>query len=67
MTELALHRCHVAGFLDQVPAHGVAGVMRGVALDTGQPADLVPGRVDHLRVQPAIAVWVGSWRKKQRR
>ena len=29
MAKLPLHRSQVAGFLDQVLAHGMAGVMRG--------------------------------------
>jgi hypothetical protein len=30
----------VAGFFNQVLAHDVAGVVRGVAFNTGEPADL---------------------------
>ena len=59
MTELSLNRGDIAGFLDEVPAHGVAGVVRGVAFNSSQPADLIPGGVDHLRVQSAVAVGVG--------
>ncbi len=47
MTKLPLNRGDIAGFLDELPAHGVAGVMRRVALDTGQAADLVEHRIDH--------------------
>ena len=66
MPELALDGFQVAGFFNQVLAHGVAGVLRGVAFNTCEPADLVPGGVDHLRVQPAVAVRGGGQRKKQR-
>ena len=67
MAELALDCGQVAGFFDQVLAHGVAGVVRGVAFNTGEPADLVPGGVNHLWIQPTVAVRIGDRRKKQRR
>jgi len=35
VAELSLNRCDIAGFLDEVSAHGMAGVMGRVALDTG--------------------------------
>ncbi len=59
MTELFLSRCDIAGFLYEVPAHGVASVMGRVALDAGQAADLVEHRIDHPGIQPAVAVGVG--------
>ncbi len=34
VAELALDRGQVAGFFNQLLAHGVASVMRGVAFDT---------------------------------
>ena len=64
MTELSLNRCDIAGFLDEVPAHGVAGVMGRVAPYPGQLANLIPNRIDHLRIQPAIAVDDGGWQKE---
>jgi hypothetical protein len=55
VTELSLNRCNIAGFLNEVSAHGVAGVMRGMALDTGQVARLI----DHPCVETTVAVGVG--------
>jgi hypothetical protein len=37
----------------------MAGVMGRVALDTSQPADLIPSLVDYLRIQTAVAIGVG--------
>ena len=45
VTELSLNRRDIAGFLDEVPAHGVAGGMGRVVLDAGQTADLIEHRV----------------------
>ena len=59
MTELSLNRCNIAGFLNEVSAHGVAGVMRGMALDTGQVARLIEHRIDHPCVETTVAVGVG--------
>lgn len=67
VAELSLNRCDVAGLLDEVPAHGVAGVMGRVALDAGKAAYLVEHGIDHPRVEPAVAVGVGGCGKKQRR
>ena len=67
VAELPLNRGDIAGFLDEVPAHGVAGVMGRMALDTGQAADLVEHRVDHPGVETTVAVGVGGCRYKQRR
>ena len=44
MAELSLNCGDIAGFLNEVPAHGVAGVMGRVALDAGQAAYLVEHR-----------------------
>jgi hypothetical protein len=44
--ELPLGGAGVAGLLDEVDAHRVAGRMRGVALDAGRQADVVPEAVD---------------------
>ena len=46
VAELALYCGDIAGFLYEVPAHGVAGVMGGVALDAGQVAHFVEHRVE---------------------
>jgi len=43
--KLPLHRSQVTGFLDQVLAHGVPGVMRGVALYVGQLTNFIPDRI----------------------
>ncbi len=67
MAELSLNRCDIAGFLDKVPAHGVAGVMGRVTFDAGQTAYLVEHRIDHPGVETTVAVGVGGRRKKQRR
>jgi hypothetical protein len=40
VAKLSLNRRDIAGFLDEVPAHGVAGVMGGMTLDAGQVAYL---------------------------
>ena len=61
----SLNRCDIAGFLDEVPAHGVAGVMGRVTLDAGQAAYLVEHRIDHPGVETTVAVGVGGRRKKQ--
>jgi len=53
-----LNRGDIAGFLDEVPAHGGAGVMGRVAFDTGQAVDFVEHRIDHPRVEPTVAVGV---------
>ena len=47
MAKLALHRSQVAGFFDQVLAHGVPGVVRGVALNLSESADFIPGGIDY--------------------
>jgi hypothetical protein len=67
VTELSLSRCKIAGFLDEVPAHGVAGVMGPVTLDDGQAVHFVEHRVDHPGVETTVAAGVGGCRKKQRR
>jgi hypothetical protein len=38
-----------------------------LAFNTSQPAALIPGSVDHLRIQSAVAMRREGWRKKQRR
>ena len=48
--QLALDGGNIAGLIDQVPSHGVAGIVRGVAFDLRSPADRVPDRIDHLGV-----------------
>ena len=67
MAELSLNRRDIAGFLDGVPAHGMADVMGRVTLDAGQAAYLVEHRIDHLGVETTVAMGVGFRRKKQRR
>jgi len=67
VAELSLNRRDIAGFLDGVPAHGMADVMGRVTLDAGQAAYLVEHRIDHPGVETAVAVGVGDRRKKQRR
>ncbi len=59
VAELPLNRCDIAGFLDEVPAHGMAGVMGRVTLDAGQAAYLVEHRIDHSGVETTVAVGVG--------
>ena len=60
MTELSLNRRDISGFLDQVPTHGVAGVMGRVPLDAGQAAYLVEHRIDHPGFETTVAVGVGG-------
>ena len=50
---------YIAGFLNKVPAHGVAGVMGRVAFDAGQVAYLFEHRIDHPNFQTAVTVGVG--------
>ena len=59
MTELSLNRCNIPGFSDEVPAHGMAGVMGRVTFDAGQAAYFVEHRVDHPGVETTVAVGVG--------
>ena len=56
VAELVLYCGDIAGFLDEVPAHGVAGVMGCVALNAGQAAHFVEHRINHPRVEPPVAV-----------
>ena len=65
MTELPLNRRDISGFLNEVPAHGMAGVMGGMALDAGKAAHLVEHRIDHPGVETTVAVGVGGRRQKQ--
>ncbi len=51
VAELSLNRRDIAGFLDEVPAHGVGGV----ALDAGQGAHFFEHRVDHSGVESTVA------------
>jgi len=62
---LALCCGDIAGFLDEVPTHGVASVMGSMALDAGQAAYFVEHRIDHPGIKSAVGV--GGRRKKQRR
>ncbi len=48
MAELPLNRREVTGFLDELPAHGMAGVMGRVALNAGQAAYLFEHRIETL-------------------
>jgi len=57
--ELSLNRCDIAGFLYEVPAHGMAGVMGGVTLDAGQAAYFLEHRIDHPGLETTVAVGVG--------
>ena len=66
MTELSLDRCDISCFLDEVPAHGMAGVMGSMSLDAGQAAYLVEHRIDHPGIETTVAVGVGGRQKKQR-
>ena len=59
MAELSFNRCDIAGLLDEVPAHGVTGVVGSMALDAGQAADLVEHRTDHSVIKSAVTVSVG--------
>jgi hypothetical protein len=59
VTELSLNRCDIPGFPDEVPAHGMAGVMGRVTFDAGQAAYFVEHRVDHPGVETTVAVGVG--------
>ena len=65
MAKLPLHGGQVAGFLDQMFAHGVAGGMRGVTFNLGKLTGLVPDGVNHFWAEPAVAVRRGGRRKKQ--
>ena len=56
MTELSLNRRDIAGFLDEVSAHGMAGVMGRVTRDASQVAHLVENRIDHPGIQPTVAM-----------
>ncbi len=67
MTELALDGRHVAGLLDDVPAHGVACAVGGFALDAGDGADLVPNGVDGSDAQTAVGVSAGATGQKEGR
>jgi len=62
---LCLIQGAIADFLDEVPAHGVAGVMGSMALDACQAAYLVKHRNDHPGGETTVAVGVGGRRKKQ--
>ncbi len=48
MTELPLYRSHVTRLLDNVPSHGVPGVMWGVAFHPGYLTNLI---IDGLSLQ----------------
>ena len=61
MAELSLDCGDVAGFFDEVPAHGVAGVVGGVAPYPGQITNLIPNGVDYSGVEAAVAVGVCGW------
>ncbi len=65
VAELPLNRDDIAGFLNEVPAHGMAGVMGRMAIEAGQGAQLVEYRIDHPGVETTVAVGVGCRRKKQ--
>jgi hypothetical protein len=56
VTELSLNRCNITGFLNEVPAYGMAGVMGRVTFDAGQAAYFVEHRVDHPGVETTVAV-----------
>jgi hypothetical protein len=59
MAELSLNCRDIAGFLDEVSAHGMAGVMGRVTLDAGQGAHFVGHRIDHPGVETTVALSVG--------
>jgi hypothetical protein len=48
VSELPLHGGNISGFLNEVPAHGVASVMGCVTLYAGQAACFVEHRIDPL-------------------
>ena len=63
MAELPLNRRDIAGFLYEVPPHGVVpGVMGRVTLDAGQAAHFLEHRIDHPGVETTVAVGVGGRR-----
>ncbi len=59
MAELPLNGCDISGFLNEVSAHGMAGVMGRVTLDAGQAAHLIENRVGHPGIKSAVTVSVG--------
>jgi len=60
VAELPLNRCDIAGFLDEVSAQGMPGVMGRVNLNAGQAADFVEHRIDHPGVETTVFVGVGG-------
>ena len=67
MPELALDRGDIAGLVNDMLAHGVSGIMRGVALNAGQSTNLIPDRVYHPGIEPAVPVRGGVGGQKKRR
>ena len=59
MAQLPLHRRYIAGFLHNEHPHPVSGRMRCfVIIHAGKIPDLIPHRIYHFRVQPAITVGI---------
>ena len=58
MAELSLNRCDIAGFLDEVPSHGMSCVMGRVTPYPGQFANLIPNCIDHPGVESTVAMGV---------
>jgi len=58
VAELSLDSGDISGFLDEVPTHGMAGVMGGVASYSGQITNFIPHRIDDPGIQPTVAMGV---------
>ena len=67
VAELALDSRDVTGLLDDVPSHGVACAVRGLAGNADDGADLIPNGVDGPDAQPALAVAAGVARQEEGR
>jgi hypothetical protein len=59
LAELSLIRRDVAGFLNQMSAHGVADVMSRVPPYPGQLTDFAPNCIYHPGIQSTVAEGVG--------
>jgi len=60
VAELSLNLRDVTGFLDEVPAHGMAGVMGRVNLNEGQTAHFAEHRIDYPGVETTFSLGVGD-------
>lgn len=61
MPEMFLHGGDVAGFGDDMLAHGVPGAVRGAALHVGHMTDGIPNGIDGARGQAAGAPGDRQW------